>query len=185
LRNVLTVASTLCLASAVAYAQAVGIREAALARVRLAQSVAADPEILKAIRAKNASGETIEEIRRKDKEWTQNPQFPLRKTLSENDCAHRLRKLTAADPSVVEAILMDRSGANVCVSQTTSDYWQGDEPKFQKTFGDGKLIFAGDPSFDDSTATYTIQLSILVTDGQEKVGALTLGLRVKKQDLQK
>src|SRR5687768_844256 len=97
-------------------AQSVGVREAALARIQLAQSVAKDAEILKAIRAKNASGETQADIARKDKEWMQNPQSGLRKTLSGNDCARRLRDLTAGDASVVEVILMDKNGANVCVS---------------------------------------------------------------------
>jgi hypothetical protein len=166
-------------------AQSVGVREAALARIQLAQSVAKDAEILKAIRAKNASGETQADIARKDKEWMQNPQSGLRKTLSGNDCARRLRDLTAGDASVVEVILMDKNGANVCVSKETSDYWQGDEPKFQKTFGAGKQVFVDEPKFDESAAVYGIQLSILVSDGQAKAGALTLGLKVKKQDLQK
>jgi hypothetical protein len=164
-------------------AQSVGVREAALARIQLAQSVAKDPEILKAIRAKNASGETPADIQRKDKEWMQNPQSALRKALSDNECARRLRELTAADASVVEVIVMDKNGANVCVSKETSDYWQGDEPKFQKTFEAGKPVFVDEPKFDESAAVYGVQLSILVNDGLAKVGALTLGLRVKQQDL--
>jgi hypothetical protein len=81
--------------------------------------------------------------------------------------------------------VMDRQGANVCVSKETSDYWQGDEPKFQKTFEADKPVFVDEPKFDESAAVYGVQLSTLVTDGQAKIGALTLGLRVKKQDLPK
>jgi hypothetical protein len=175
----------LCLAPALATAQSVRVREAALARIPLAQSIVTDPEILTALRAKNSAGETQEEIQRKDREWVQNPLFPLRKTLSENSCAQRLRELTKSDANVVEVILMDRNGANVCISKVTSDYWQGDEAKFQKTFEAGKPIFVDEPAFDESTAVYSIQVSILVSDGSAKVGALTLGLRVKKQELEK
>ena len=179
------VGCALGLAPALAVAQSVGVREAALARIQLAQSVAKDAEVLKAIRAKNASTETPADIQRKDKEWMQNPQSALRKTLSENECARRLRELTASDQSVVEVIVMDKNGANVCVSKETTDYWQGDEPKFQKTFAADKQVFVDEPKFDESAAVYSIQLSTLISDGPAKVGALTLGLRVKKQDLQK
>jgi hypothetical protein len=157
----------------------------ALARITLARAIAGDEAVLKAVLAKNASGETSEEVQRKDKDWMQNPQFPLRKTLSENACAQHLRDLTKADPSVIEVILMDKNGANVCVSKVTTDYWQGDEAKFQKTFDAGKDIFVDEPAVDPSTGVYSIQLSALIRDGQTKVGALTLGLRIKKQEAAK
>ena len=80
---------------------------------------------------------------------------------------------------------MDKNGANVCVSKETSDYWQGDEAKFQKTFGASKDVFVDEPSFDQSTNVYAIQLSVVVRDAGKKVGALTLGLRVSKQDAEK
>jgi hypothetical protein len=183
LRISVVLAAAFVMTPVLASAQSVGVREAALARIQLARAMAADPEILKAVVAKNASGETGDEIQRRDKEWMQNPQFPLRKTLSENACAQRLRELTKADASVVEVIVMDKNGANVCVSRVTTDYWQGDEAKFQKTFGADKEVYVAEPTFDQSTGVFAIQLSVLIRDGQTKVGALTLGLRVKKQDV--
>ena len=185
MRTVVAMVCAFALTPALASPQSVGVREAALARIQLAQSVAKDAEVLKAIRAKNASGETPAEIQRRDKEWMQNPQAALRKTLSDSACARRLRELTAGDASVAEVIVMDKNGANVCVSKETSDYWQGDEPKFQKTFGADKPVFVDEPKFDESAAVYGVQLSIVVSDGPASVGALTLGLRVKKQDVQK
>jgi len=176
--TVVFLGAALCLAP-LAAAQTAGVREAALARVPLARSIGADAQILKDLRTKNASGETMEEIQRKDKEWMQNPQFPLRKTMSENSCAQRLRELTKDDVNVVEAILMDKHGANVCVSAITSDYWQGDEAKFQKTFDADKEVFVDEPAFDQSSGLFAIQLSVLIRDGQSKVGALTLTLRIK------
>lgn len=165
---------------ALAFGQATGVREMALARVLKARAVAADPEVLKAITAKNATHETMDEVHRKDKEWMANPQSPLRKELSGSACAQRVRDLTKDDPAIVEVIVMDRQGANVCVSRETSDYWQGDEAKFQKTYGADKEVFVDEPAFDASTGTYAVQLSVMVTDGRAKVGALTLTLRVRK-----
>jgi hypothetical protein len=182
--TVVFLSGALCFAPWAA-AQAAGVREAALARMPLARSIATDAQILKEIRAKNASGETMEEVQRKDKEWMQNPQFPLRKTLSENACAQKLRELIKGDANVVEAILMDKHGANVCVSSVTTDYWQGDEAKFQKTFDADKEVFVDEPAFDQSTGVFAIQLNVLIRDGQSKIGALTLTLRIKKQEIAK
>jgi hypothetical protein len=159
----------------------VGPRETALARISRARAIAEDPEVLGAVRARNASPDTMAEIQRKDKEWMGNPQAPLRKTLTQNACAQRLREMTKDDPLIVEVILMDAQGANVCVSKETSDYWQGDEAKFHKTFGDGKEVFVDEPAFDTSANVYALQLSLLIRDGGKKVGALTLSLRVPKQ----
>jgi hypothetical protein len=177
-----TALALLCfgLAALPALAQVARVREAALARVPLARSVAADPQLLGALQSKNASRESPDEIRRKDAEWTANAQLPLRKELASSPCAQRLRDLTKSDPLIVEAILMDANGANVCISRETSDYWQGDEAKFQKTFGADKEVFLDEPAFDSSSGTYAIQLSVLVKDGETKAGALTLTLRVRK-----
>jgi hypothetical protein len=158
----------------------VGARETALARIARARVIANDPEIQGALRARNAAPDSMAEIQRKDKEWMANLQAPLRKALSQNACAQRLRELTKDDPLIVEVILMDAQGANVCVSRETSDYWQGDEAKFHKTFGEGKDIYVDEPAFDASANVFALQLSVLIKDGGPKVGALTLSLRVPK-----
>jgi hypothetical protein len=159
------------------------LREMAATRIPLVRAISADPVVIAALRAKNASGESFQEIRHKDAEWSQNPQAPLRKELTGNGCAMRLRELTKSDPAVVEVILMDRNGANVCLSRETSDYWQGDEEKFQKPYQEGHDIFMGEAAFDQSTGVYALQLSALVWDGDTKAGALTLSLRVRRQEL--
>jgi hypothetical protein len=158
------------------------VRQTAVARVARAQEIAADPQLIKAVLAKNATGESLDEVRRKDKQWVDDLQYPLRKTMTTSACAQRLRELTGNDPFIVEVILMDAQGANVCVSRETSDYWQGDEAKFQKSFGADKQAFVDDPAFDASTGTHAIQLTVIVFDGKPKIGALTLTLKVRKGD---
>ena len=172
------------LAAPAARAQAPAyVHQTAMARVALAQKMAADPDLVRAVIAKNATGESLNEIRRKDREWVDSPQYPLRKTMTTSACAQRLRELTKDDLFVVEVILMDAQGANVCVSRETSDYWQGDEAKFQRSFGADKEAFIDDPAFDASTDTHAIQLTVIVFDGKTKIGALTLTLKVRKQDI--
>ena len=166
-------------------AQSLGARGAALARAPLAGAISRDPEVLKAIRAKNAANETKEEIQRKDREWAQNPKSPLREALTNSACGQRLREITKKDLNVVEVIVMDKNGANVCVSRETSDYWQGDEAKFLKTFGAKKALFIDEPALDQSTGVHSIQMSALVEDGGVPVGAVTLGLRLGQGDVVK
>lgn len=183
-KSVLTLFVLGIIAAPVALAQAPGyVHQTALARVARAQKMAADPELVKAVLPKNASGESLDEIRRKDREWVDSPQYPLRKTMTTSACAQRLRVLSKDDAFIVEVILMDAQGANVCISRETSDYWQGDEAKFQKSFGADKKAFIDDPAFDASTGTHAIQLTVIVFDAQAKIGALTLTLRVRKEDV--
>jgi len=154
------------------------VKQAGYARVALAHALASHPEIRKAVAAKNAEGESKPAIERKDREWNASP--GLRRALTTGPCADRLREMTRDDALVVEAILMDEHGANVCLSRETSDYWQGDEAKWQKTFVEAHDPFVDEPAFDASTATYAVQLSVPVVEGSRRIGALTLTLRVRK-----
>jgi hypothetical protein len=156
------------------------VRETAYARVPLAEKIAGDPEIVKAIVAKNLVVESPLDIRRIDEEWQRNPRYPLRKTLTSGPCAERLRKLVQDDPTVVEAMIMDDRGGLVCASVETSDYWQGDEAKWQKTYRDGAMVFVDEPALDASTGTFAVQLSRLVSDAKGKIGALTLTLKIPR-----
>jgi hypothetical protein len=159
------------------------VKQVASARVALAQTMARDADLLAAVRAKNAEKETAEEVQRKDKEWTSRRDSPLRKALVSSPCAQRLRQLIAPDSMVVEAILMDDHGANVCVSKETTDYWQGDEPKWQKTFKEGVDVFVDEPAFDESAQAFAVQLSVPVSDASRRIGALTLTLKVRREDV--
>jgi hypothetical protein len=146
--------------------------------VPLAERIAADAELVAAVAAKNESGETADDVQRKDREWMANPKAPLRGQVTRGACADRLRSLVKEDAFVVEAFLTDAQGALVCASRETSDYWQGDEPKWQKTFGDDKRLFIDEPAQDTSTGVHAIQLSTLVSSGNRKAGALTLTLKI-------
>src|SRR5262245_22882234 len=156
------------------------VRQLASIRVAIARDVAADPELVQAVVAKNATGETLEAIHAKDTKWVADRSFALRAEVVSNACAKRLRALTAADPQIVEALLMDRRGAIVCSTVETSDYWQGDEPKWQRTFDAGAPSFVDEPAADANTGMYAVQLSVLVKDGEEKVGALTFTLKLRQ-----
>jgi hypothetical protein len=76
---------------------------------------------------------------------------------------------------------MDNQGANVCMSDKTSDYWQGDEAKFQKTFtGGAGSIFIDDVKFDKSSQTYVVQASLPIKEGNTAIGSITFSIDVDK-----
>ncbi len=75
---------------------------------------------------------------------------------------------------------MDNKGLNVGISDVTSDYWQGDEAKFKKTF-EKSDYFIDDIEYDDSTQKFQSQISLAIKDpGTKKdIGAITLGIDVE------
>jgi hypothetical protein len=154
------------------------VREIAGARVALAERIATDDAVLAAVAAKNGSEEPQEQIQRRDREWIAGGRPDLRRAMTQSACADRLRELVKEDAFVVEAFLMDARGALVCASRETTDYYQGDEAKWERTYQDGRRVFVDEPALDASSGVYAIQLSVLVSAGGAKAGALTLTLKV-------
>ncbi|MFZ3582044.1 hypothetical protein ACOI1H_07740 [Loktanella sp. DJP18] len=83
---------------------------------------------------------------------------------------------------IAEIILMDKRGLNAAVSVVTSDYWQGDEDKFQKTFGQGVgAIHVSAVELDESSGIYVVQVSVPVVSALgELVGAATFSLDAER-----
>jgi len=75
-----------------------------------------------------------------------------------------------------EIFVMDKFGLNVGQSSVTSDYWQGDEDKFQKTFQVGpEAVFIDEPEYHDETKTWRVQVNLTIIDPSSKaaIGAAT------------
>jgi hypothetical protein len=159
---------------------AVHVRQTAYARMDLARAIAREAAIVGFVQAKNTSGESAAEIQKRDGRWQAGGEAALRKETTSGPCADRLRALVKDDPFVLEVILMDKQGALVCASVETSDYWQGDEAKWQKPMAEGAEAFVDEPALDESTQTYAIQLSVPVSQGGSRIGALCLTLKVPR-----
>ncbi len=89
------------------------------------------------------------------------------------------QQVESAGGMITEVFIMDAQGLNVAASNITSDYWQGDEAKFQKTYSLGAgASHLGDVEFDESTQTYQGQISITIVDpaSGEPIGAMTVGV---------
>ncbi len=160
---------------------AVHVKDTAYARVARAQAIARDSSIHAAVSASNALVEPPSLVSRRDALWISNPRDPLRQEIVQAPCSARVRELVKDDPFVVEAFVMNDRGTLVCSTIETSDYWQGDEAKWQRTFVDGKDPFVEEPAFDISSGNYAIQLSVPIAEAGKRTGAVTLTLKFKRQ----
>ena len=142
----------------------------------------ADPIIVEAVRAENAKGKTLDQIKKMDKKWRDTPGVAdFMKALMESECGKYLAKIQDTTPYFAEIFVMDNQGANVAMTDKTSDYWQGDEAKFKESYkGGAGAVHIGDVEFDDSTQAYLVQVSVPVKDGKKVIGAITFGIDVDK-----
>lgn len=147
-----------------------------------------NPVILDAIRAQNTrtAGYDQAEIDRLDLAWRAEvgmPNSPIISDVLQNDAADFLRtRMEQAGGVISEVFAMDARGLNVAASDVTSDYWQGDEAKFQQTFGVGAgAVHIGEVEFDELSQTYQGQVSVVIVDPDTNapIGAVTVGLNAE------
>ncbi|MDH4414740.1 MAG: hypothetical protein QE484_15620 [Rhizobium sp.] len=79
-----------------------------------------------------------------------------------------------------EIFVMDKNGLNVGQSSVTSDFWQGDEDKFQKTFDVSEdAMFVDAAEWDDEAKIWRNQVSFTLVDAsKKKIGAVTVELNL-------
>ena len=82
-----------------------------------------------------------------------------------------------------EIFIMDQNGLNVGQSSVTSDFWQGDEDKFQKTYDVADdALFIDEPEWDDEAKIWRNQVSFTLTDAAKtKIGAVTVEINLTEQ----
>jgi len=163
-------------------APGVRIKDTAYAHAARAQAIARDSSIHAAVSASNASVESPDLVRRRDALWIANLHDPLRQAIVQAPCSAKVREMVKDDPLVVEAFVMNDRGTLVCSLAETSDYWQGDESKWQGTFVGGKDPLVEEPAFDPSSGNYAIQVSVPIAEAGTRIGAVTLTLKLNRQD---
>lgn len=145
-----------------------------------------DPLIVSAIKAQNEAhaGLSQAEIDAKDKEWRAGVDGGDRKlidTVLSNALSAFLQKKQQESGGVItEVFVMDNKGLNVGQNALTSDYWQGDEDKFQKSYGAGAgATFVDAPEKDESTQVLQSQASTTIVDETgAPIGAITIGINL-------
>ena len=118
-----------------------------------------------------------------DKQWrneTKSEDQPLIAAVLSNPLSNYLTQIQAASAGLyTEIFVMDKTGLNAGQSSITSDYWQGDEGKFQKTFSVGSnAVFIDDPELNEDSNTWRSQLNITVAQDGKAVGAITVEINL-------
>lgn len=147
------------------------------------------PAIVDAVKAQNAKTAALgaAEIDKLDKQWRAEAKGgggPLVNEVRAHPLSAFLKaKKDASNGVYSEIFVMDAKGLNVGMSDTTSDYMQGDEGKWQKTYPVGPdAVFIDEVEFDDSSKAFQSQVSTTVVDPAtgKPIGAITIGINVEK-----
>lgn len=147
------------------------------------------PTIVDAIRAQNVRSArlTLDEILALDRRWraeTVSVSKPIIQALMANALSSFLmQKKRAGDGLYTEIFVMDGKGLNVGQSDITSDYWQGDEEKWQKAFHGGPGAMHIEPvRRDKSTHKLQSQITLPVVDPVTGtvIGAIAVGVDLSR-----
>ena len=136
-----------------------------------------------AVAAQNRQKRTLEKIQQIDAAWAAGGDLEgLDRKLLENACAELLESFMTATSGFKEGFVMDNLGALVCMTQRTSDYWQGDEAKWQRSMNEGRgALYIGEIAWDESADSMLVQISVPIMSDGRAVGSLTVGKTVSSE----
>lgn len=152
-----------------------------------AQQLARSAALVDAVQQQNLKAVAQADVLEQDNLWQQQ----LLQGQTEGSLAHKLLETKAStvlrnwqanyNGLITEVILMDNQGANVALSEITTDYWQGDETPFLSVFGQQSDYFINVVEYDQSTRRFQVKLSVPVFDTQGRhSGALSIGIDVER-----
>jgi len=115
------------IAAAVLFSVAAAPRpQAAKLRALAAETVMSD-----AVKKQNARELPLVAVKVLDQRWFVGKESVLARQTIEAPCADRLREFLAANGGYSEAFLLDAQGAVVCANARTTNYWYGEEPRWE------------------------------------------------------
>ena len=156
------------------------------------QSWATHPTVLITLRNRNQQFSDLEqhEIDSLDRDWRRQTSSDKQPLIAEVTGAplsmFLLRQQARSGGQFIEVFVMDARGLNAGISAVTSDYWQGDEPKFQRTFRVGAdAVFFGDVERKGDTGHRAQQISFTITDPDtgKRIGAITAEVNLDVAEL--
>jgi hypothetical protein len=151
------------------------------------RAIAGNPVVIDAVAQQNSANSALApaEIDQLDKEWRSEVDGQDKKLITQvlaNELSGYLKKVSDdADGLYTEIIVMDGKGLNVGQSNVTSDYWQGDEDKWMKTYPVGAdAVFVDEVEMDESTQQLQSQVSFSIVDpaSNQVIGAITFGVNL-------
>ncbi|MBB3591515.1 hypothetical protein FHX08_001859 [Rhizobium sp. BK529] len=144
------------------------------------------PVVVKAIEEQNAKFRDVSEMDMLVLDETYRAEvaqgdLQMVKALMAKPISHYLKsKQDDSQGTILEFFVTDCHGLNVGQSIVTTDYWQGDEDKFLKTFAVGSRdIYISQAERNESTQRLETQASFVVTDERgEPIGTATVTIAI-------
>jgi hypothetical protein len=158
------------------------IREHVIDEIR---SWSSSPVVLLTLEASNEHYANLDQagIDALDKQWRAEREVedqPLITAVLSSPLSNYLTRIQARSRGLyTEIFVMDAKGLNAGQSSITSDFWQGDEGKWQKTFQVGpEAIFIDEIEINDDTGTENAQVNLSIAQDGQVVGAITVEINV-------
>jgi hypothetical protein len=151
------------------------------------RAIAENSVVVNTLKQQNAANGSIAqaEIDKLDKQWRAEVEGQDKSLINQvlaNDLSNYLKQVSdQAGGLYTEIIVMDSKGLNAGQSAVTSDYWQGDEDKWSKTYTAGPdAVFVDEVEMDESTQQLQSQVSFSVVDPatNQVIGAITFGVNL-------
>lgn len=145
----------------------------------------ASPVVLLTLEASNERYASLDQagIDALDRQWRAEREVedqPLITAVLSSPLSSYLTKIQARSRGLyTEIFVMDAQGLNAGQSSITSDFWQGDEDKWLKTFQVGPdALFIDEIEINDETGTENAQVNLSLAQDGKVVGAITVEINV-------
>ncbi len=143
--------------------------------------LAENPQIITEVIQRNQLNQSLDDIKKIDNEWKNyTSDHPVIQSMHSSKAGAYLKSRVEDKDSVFsEIFLTDMQGANITAWPITSDYWQGDEAKWNRSYNNGKgEIHIGKLEFDESSQHNAIQVSVPIMNNGVAIGVLIAGIKI-------
>ncbi|CAM3541025.1 MULTISPECIES: hypothetical protein [Thalassospira] len=129
---------------------------------------------------------TQEQIDAADLQWRAEREAedqPLVAAILTNPLSSYLTQVQARSGGMfAEIFVMDAVGLNVGQSSITSDFWQGDEAKFQNTYPNGPdAVFIDEAEYNEGADAWLAQLNMTMSNAdRQPIGAVTVEVNLNE-----
>lgn len=138
--------------------------------------LAADPNVVAAVKAQNAA--PTEEVQAMTQEKWENLKIldPFVRAMTKNPAAEALK--AGKSGIVSEAFVSSADGKKVAFLTKPTNWSHADPPKHQTPMA-GKIWY-GEVEVDESSGFQQVQVAVPVLDGEKPIGSLVVGIKVSR-----
>ncbi|MFO1477545.1 MAG: hypothetical protein U1F98_12955 [Verrucomicrobiota bacterium] len=146
------------------------------AQIKQIQALAADPVIVDAVKAQNASLPAEDAAMTQEKWKSLTIMDPFVRSFTKNPAGQFLK--SRKTDAISEAFLSDAAGCKVAFLSKPTSWCHKGKPKHDVPMS-GKT-WQGPVELDESSGTQQVQVSVPVLDGDKPIGSLVVGLSLGK-----